>query len=190
MYADFEEKTFEVAANLELGLLGPTLDLWAPGQVLEGVLGFDVMVELEVGHDEIDRLLDVAVPPGLFWKPYFGNPVGAGSGPEWASLFLSTVSWIVPLVAVGCPRGWPCWFPGDGHGIPRGGRVVWMGGQVSGWTPFPSAASVRRTLSPVVTRTWAWCMSRSTRADAMVRGMSSSKPEGWMLVEMATERRS
>jgi len=85
---DFEEKTFEVAANFELGLLTPTVDLWAPGQVLEGVLGFDVMAELDGDLHDVNQLLGVAMPPGLLWKPYFGSPPGAGSAPDWASLFL------------------------------------------------------------------------------------------------------
>ena len=49
---------------------------------------------------------------------------------------------------------------------------------VSGVTPFPAVAWVRRMLSPAVSTTWAWCMSRSTVALAMVLGMSSSKPAG------------
>lgn len=88
MTPDFEEKTFEVAANHELGQLTPTIDFWAPGQVLEGVLGFDVMAELSGDLAEVNQLLGVAIPPGLFWKPYFGSPPGAGSAPDWASLFL------------------------------------------------------------------------------------------------------
>jgi hypothetical protein len=35
---------------------------------------------------------------------------------------------------------------------------------------------VSRMESPVVTTRWAWCMSRSTVALAMVLGMSSSNP--------------
>ena len=49
---------------------------------------------------------------------------------------------------------------------------------VSGVTPFPAVAWVRRMLSPAVMTTWAWCRSRSTVALAMVLGMSSSKPAG------------
>ncbi len=110
MKAEFEEKTFEVAANNEFALLGagyacpvcgarhcvqcgtdhpvPTVDIWAPGQVLEGVLGFDVLVQLDGDHGALDRLLGVAVPPGMHWKKHFGSPVGAGAAPDWASLFI------------------------------------------------------------------------------------------------------
>jgi hypothetical protein len=86
--ADFEEKSFEVAANFELGLLGSAVDFWAPGQVLEGVLGFDFMVQLEGNVDEVNDLIGAAIPAGLFWKQYFGNPASADSAPDWASLFL------------------------------------------------------------------------------------------------------
>ena len=89
-----------------------------------------------------------------------------------------------------CPVGGRWFSPWTVRLVPQGRPWDSPRGQVSGWTPFPSAASVRRTLSPVVTRTWAWCMSRSTRAEAMVRGMSSSKPLGCRFDEMATERRS
>jgi hypothetical protein len=92
--------------------------------------------------------------------------------------------------SAGSPRRWPWVVPVGGRAGSPGTAMGFPAVQVSGLTPFPWAASVRRTLSPVVTRTWAWCMSRSTRAEAMVRGMSSSKPEGWRFDEMATERRS
>ena len=59
---------------------------------------------------------------------------------------------------------------------------------VSGVTPFPAVAWVRRMLSPAVSTMWAWCMSRSTVALAMVLGMSSSNPAGWRLLDRAMER--
>jgi hypothetical protein len=43
-------------------------------------------------------------------------------------------------------------------------------------------------LSPAVSTTWAWCMSRSTVALAMVLGMSSSNPAGCRFEESAMER--
>ena len=49
---------------------------------------------------------------------------------------------------------------------------------VSGVTPLPAVAWVRRMLSPAVRTMWAWCRSRSTVALAMVLGMSSSNPPG------------
>ena len=59
---------------------------------------------------------------------------------------------------------------------------------VSGVTPFPAVAWVRRMLSPAVMTMWAWCSSRSTVALAMVLGMSSSKPAGCRLLDKAMER--
>ena len=58
----------------------------------------------------------------------------------------------------------------------------------SGLTPFPARAWDRRTLSPVVWQRWAWCRSRLTVAVARVLGMSSSNPDGWRLLEIATLR--
>jgi hypothetical protein len=108
--AEFEEKTFEIAANHELALLGgrytcpacgahhcpwcgaghrpAAVDIWAPGQVLEGVLGFDVLVDLQGDATTLEALLGVAIPPGMHWKQHFGSPPGAGAAPDWASLFL------------------------------------------------------------------------------------------------------
>ena len=60
--------------------------------------------------------------------------------------------------------------------------------QVSGVTPWPAMAWDRRTDSPVVWQTWAWCSSRSTVAVARVLGMSSSNPAGCRFEEIATER--
>lgn len=110
MRAEFEEKTFEVAANNEFGLLGAPyacprcssshcmvcglayppamIDIWAPGQVLEGVLGFDVLVDIHGDVPEIAELLGVAFPAGMQWKQHFGFPPRAGAAPDWASLFL------------------------------------------------------------------------------------------------------
>ncbi len=64
-----------------------------------------------------------------------------------------------------------------------------------GWSvqwddPLPARASARRWLSPLVVIRWAWCSSRSTVAVARVLGMIVSKPEGWMLLVTAIERRS
>ena len=60
------------------------------------------------------------------------------------------------------------WWPG----------VLPVAQLVSGVTPLPAVAWVRRMLSPAVMTTWAWCRSRSTVALAMVLGMSSSNPPG------------
>lgn len=110
MKAEFEEKVFETAANNEFALLGagytcpgcgshhcpfcgfghpaPAVDIWAPGQVLEAVLGFDVLVNLQGDTTDLEALFGVAMPPGMNWKQHFGNPVGAGAAPDWASLFI------------------------------------------------------------------------------------------------------
>jgi hypothetical protein len=119
---------------------------------------------------QVVEALDAAVDEALGWLEREACFVRVNGHPDrpvggrWFS------PWTVFLVPQGRPRD-----------SPRSGQ--WF-------DPFPSAVSVRRTLSPVVTRTWAWCMSRSTRAEAIVRGMSSSKPEGCRLLEMATVRRS
>ena len=49
-------------------------------------------------------------------------------------------------------------------------------------------AAVVQGCVPFVIRTWAWCSSRSTVAVAMLLGISSSKPDGWMLELIAIER--
>ncbi len=69
-----------------------------------------------------------------------------------------------PLVANRTARWWPGVLP--------------VGQLVSGVTPLPAVAWVRRMLSPAVMTTWAWWSSRSTVALAMVLGMSSSNPAG------------
>ena len=101
------------------------------------------------------------------------------------------------LVGIECqrPLGIPHWrpleFPRDGHENPRGWPWNSPRSQLaSGTTPLPEVASMKRTDSPSVTMTWAWCNSRSTSAEAMVFSMSWSKPEGCRLDERATERRS
>jgi hypothetical protein len=93
------------------------------------------------------------------------------------------------------PLGIPDWrpleFPRDGHENSPRTATEFPGSQLaSGTTPLPEVASMRRTESPSVTMTWAWCKSRSTRAEAMVLSMSWSKPLGCRFEERATERRS
>jgi hypothetical protein len=70
---------------------------------------------------------------------------------------------ICPVVATRSARSWPPDVPG---------------GYVKAFTPLPARAWVRRTLSPLVWQTWAWCSSRSTVAVASVLGISSSNPAG------------
>ena len=74
--------------------------------------------------------------------------------------------------------------------LPVGGRGVPGVGQFKGTTPLPARAWARRWDSPSVWTKWAWCMSRSTEAVARVLGMIVSKPDGWILLVTAIERRS
>ncbi len=78
--SEFEEKEFESAANIELATpsqcplrqgMGNRIELWAPGQVLESVLGFDVLVTIPHNRTHIERLLKVVIPPGFDWRSYF-----------------------------------------------------------------------------------------------------------------------
>jgi hypothetical protein len=76
-----------------------------------------------------------------------------------------------------------------------GNLGVWLwdflvDGQLNVTTPFPARASASRWESPLVNTRWAWCRSRSTVAVARVLGMIVSKPDGWILLVTATERRS
>ena len=79
-------------------------------------------------------------------------------------------------------------LPGDGHNRAPGTATGPVLVQARGTTPLPAMASAKRTDWPSVRTTWAWCNSRSTRAEAMVLSINWSKPEGWMLVERARER--
>ena len=79
---------------------------------------------------------------------------------------LSTAIQNSQLAAIGIPQGRPRDFPTNGHGIPHSVQLA------RGTTPLPEVASMSRTDSPSVTMTWAWCKSRSTRADAIVLSMS------------------
>jgi hypothetical protein len=68
-----------------------------------------------------------------------------------------------PVAASGPARDWP--------------RAL-LKGEVKEVTPWPARARDRRTLSPLVWLTGAWCRSRSTVAVAAVLGMSSSNAPG------------
>ncbi|MDO8392477.1 MAG: hypothetical protein Q7V57_18540 [Actinomycetota bacterium] len=106
----FEEKSFETAANYEFAQLGgaggcpacglrycafcgwlsagATIDIWSPGQVLEGALGFDVLVDVQGDASRIGALIGAAIPPGMYWQPMYGHHPGVTSAPSWASLFI------------------------------------------------------------------------------------------------------
>ncbi len=106
----FEEKTYETAANYEFAQLNspggcpscglrycafcgwPTpsaaVDIWSPGQVLEAVLGFDVLVDIQGDSSRVSALIGAAIPPGMYWQPTFSQHSGVASAPSWASLFI------------------------------------------------------------------------------------------------------
>jgi hypothetical protein len=67
--AEFEEKTYEIGANIELGRgTSPFGYVFAPGQVLEGLLGFDAAASPALEHP-VWRVIDVARPPGVRLLP-------------------------------------------------------------------------------------------------------------------------
>ena len=87
--------------------------------------------------------------------------------------------------------------PGSGIGRGRCNRyrdehfiTSGKGYPVSGATPCPAIAWVKRMLSPEVGWAWAWWSSLSTVALASDLGRISSKPDGCKFEETATERRS
>lgn len=65
--ADFEEKTYEIAYDVEMSHgAGPTP--WAPGQVLEHLVGFDAAASPDPSHP-LWRVLGVPRPKGLVLVP-------------------------------------------------------------------------------------------------------------------------
>lgn len=93
---EFAEKTYETRANAEINVMrhpwfwlhrSHPLLLWAPGQVAEKYLGFDVAVTLQGTPPRLlMKLLDTVLPPGFDIKdPYPGS--GTASAPDLASLF-------------------------------------------------------------------------------------------------------
>lgn len=74
--ADFEEKTYEIAYDIELSAgVGPTP--WAPGQVLEHLVGFDAAASPDPAH-VLWRVLGAPRPKGLVLLPahWTGAPGG------------------------------------------------------------------------------------------------------------------
>jgi hypothetical protein len=98
-WAEFEEKEYEVAADLELAA-GPAgfRAVFSAGQVLESIVGYDVAADPSQDHP-IWNLLNVARPPGVVlvpghWAPGVspsakqlpGNPISLifqYKRPEW-----------------------------------------------------------------------------------------------------------
>ena len=107
-----------------------------------------------------------------------------GPSPGGASVYrLSMASGSCPVTANRTAQPWPLELPSDG-------QRICPAGQLRGFTPLPVVASVSRMESPEVSTRWAWCMSRSTVALAMVLGISSSKPLGCRFELMASDLRS
>lgn len=100
--AEFEEKTYETAANIEFDRLGDvcqwpqcglchlfrTVEVWSPGQALEEYVGFDSLVNVAAAHPRIADILGIAVPPGTDVHRHWPNRPAVESAPDWASLFL------------------------------------------------------------------------------------------------------
>jgi hypothetical protein len=69
-WVDYEEKSYENAANIELALGGAGREVWSPGQVGEAILGYDVAANL-VPASTIWKLLKVMPPSGVSLNPSF-----------------------------------------------------------------------------------------------------------------------
>lgn len=66
MIAEFEEKSYEIAANGELRL--STTDMFAPGQVAEGILGIDLAATPPAANP-LWGMINGGTPPGLLLTP-------------------------------------------------------------------------------------------------------------------------
>jgi hypothetical protein len=65
----FEEKSYEIAYSVELGRgIGGSLTVFAPGQVLENILGFDSAAAPGPSHP-LWQVLGLPRPPGLSMVP-------------------------------------------------------------------------------------------------------------------------
>lgn len=80
-WAEFAEREYELAANIELAVQGAVFH--TPAQVLEKFLGYDVAVNPR--DPSIWTLLQEAAPPGALLMPnlWLGAPVGAGDLPSF-----------------------------------------------------------------------------------------------------------
>jgi hypothetical protein len=91
--AEFEEKTVETAYNMELACgVGGQPAVYSPGQVLEGLVGFDVAAAPGTAHP-VWGVLGLSRPPGVRLLPTLWGPPGTPRGgvhlPSWpASLIL------------------------------------------------------------------------------------------------------
>ncbi|MBB5786733.1 hypothetical protein [Jiangella mangrovi] len=77
--ADFEEKSYETAYNVELASgLGGNPRVFSPGQVLEKLTGFDAAADPGPDH-LIWRVLRIPRPPGLSLLPAHWSPSTVGT---------------------------------------------------------------------------------------------------------------
>lgn len=89
--AEFEEKQYECAFNLELGLDG---SVFASGQVLEKFTGYDVVASPADGS-ALWRILGVPRPPGVRLVPDHWSPVEPSLRPDGSKLPSHPISLIV-----------------------------------------------------------------------------------------------
>lgn len=68
--AEFEEKQYECAFNVELGASGP---VFASGQVLEKLTGYDTVADPGSSH-VLWRILAIPRPPGIRLVPDHWSP--------------------------------------------------------------------------------------------------------------------
>ena len=109
--ADFEEKTYEIAYDIEMSTgAGPTT--WAPGQVLEHLLGFDAAASPDASHP-LWQVLAASRPKGLVLLPdhWEGLP---GRRPAKRALPSNPVSFMVQFKRPELIRGhagkqWKLW---------------------------------------------------------------------------------
>jgi len=147
------ERTFHHRLQVAQGRLAPVPSRAKPSEE-------HTAVPWRIPDNERDHIKDVLC------SERFGDLAPA----QVYATLLDECQW--PLVS---PHRRPRDLPANGHQIsPRtvmgSPRVTFQVG--SGITPFPWMASARRTDSPSVTTMWAWCIRRSTSADAMLWSMS------------------
>src|SRR5947207_11062940 len=131
------------------------------------------------GHHRVGLLGEVADGDGFVavWAVAAGVDASAEQVAVRAAAFVEVAGFAVGAFIDGAESsevetaGWPA------HRVPP-----------SATTPAPASAWDRRTLSPLVWQTWAWCSSRSTVAVARVLGISSSNAAGCRFELIATER--
>lgn len=89
--AEFEEKQYECAFNVELGASGP---VFASGQVLEKLTGYDAVADPGSSH-VLWRILAIPRPPGIRLVPDHWSPAARRMQPGHGKLPEHPVSFIV-----------------------------------------------------------------------------------------------